>query len=128
METTQSQQQVLTDEQSVAGSSIPQQPTATFLVEAAIVYAANGLSVISTNQEKEANASWTKFQSEIPDEATLRSWTSRFQGVAIISGKLSGVEVVDIDEKKNIDAESLMERFAKLVHKSKPGLLDRLVD
>ena len=47
--------------------------------------------------------------------------------MAIISGKLSGVEVVDIDEKKNIDAESLMERFARLVQESKPGLLDRLV-
>ena len=129
METTQSQQQVLTDEQSVAGSSIPLLPSVPSIVETAIAYAAAGLSVIPVSTKKiPALPEWKPFQTEIAGEATIRGWNFPSNGIALVCGAVSGnLETIDIDEKYNLDNESLFDRYKRVVDTQRPGLFEKLV-
>jgi hypothetical protein len=115
------------NEQLVSETPMLQQTSATNIVETAIAYAAKGLSVIPIDHDKTAKVQWKKYMKEIPTETTLHSWTSLFQNIAIITGKTSGVEVIDIDEKYNVGSVSLINQFSELVRVEQPGLMDRLV-
>ena len=98
--------------------------------QAALAYAGASLSVIPVKQDKSpAVKSWTEFQTNLVTESTIREWyTSGPPGVGIICGAVSGnIECIDIDEKYNLEAISLLERFSALVDGQAPRLLSRLV-
>ena len=117
-----------TNDHSVVGSSIQQQPVATSLVETAIAYAANDLSVIPVSKFKHPELSWKPFQEHIASDDTIRSWKFASCGIGIVCGTVSGgLEIVDIDEKYNVDNESLYDRYKRLVDASCPGLFEKLV-
>lgn len=58
------------------------------LISAAVELAAKGFSVVPVNAEKRARGSWKRYQTEIADEGTIRSW--RPAGIAVVGGKVSG--------------------------------------
>jgi hypothetical protein len=63
---------------------------------AALAYAALGLSIIPLDGKRPALKSWTQFQQQRADEATIRSWT--FGNVGIVCGAVSGnLVVLDLD-------------------------------
>lgn len=63
---------------------------------AALAYAALGLSIIPLDGKRPALKSWTAFQQQQADEATIRSWT--FGNVGIVCGAVSGnLVVLDLD-------------------------------
>ncbi len=75
-----------------------------YCLEAAIGYAKDGYSVIpiSANGEKKRPAvNWTEWQTRKADETQIRNWWKVFPdaGVGIVTGKLSGLVVMDIDPK-----------------------------
>jgi len=83
-------------------------------VEIAIKNLSLGLSVIpvagkiyagnSPEAAKRPLVKWTPYQSKLPSEKEVRYWYSKFPdaGVAIITGKISGIVVVDFDAPEAI--------------------------
>ena len=76
----------------------------TYALDAALGYAKDGYSVIpiSPNGEKKMPAvKWTEWQTRKADETQIRNWWKVFPeaGVGIVTGKLSGLVVMDIDPK-----------------------------
>ena len=72
---------------------------------AALHYAACGCSVIPVNQDKTPLLkTWKEFQSRIASREEILSWFRRFPvaNIAIVTGKISGITVVDIDIKEKI--------------------------
>ncbi|NUQ03096.1 MAG: bifunctional DNA primase/polymerase [Anaerolineae bacterium] len=66
------------------------------ILSAALAYAALGLSVIPLDGKRPALKSWTQYQQQRADEATIRSWT--FGNVGIVCGAVSGnLVVLDLD-------------------------------
>ncbi len=74
---------------------------------AAVAYAREfGWSVIPTHPTtKKPVIPWARYQQEIADEATIRAWFAKYQaaGVAVITGAVSGLWVVDIDSAAGRD-------------------------
>lgn len=70
------------------------------LLEAARHYLALGVNIIPTRGKSPALASWTEFQTRFATEDDLRVWKSAANatGIAAITGKLSGIAVVDVDD------------------------------
>jgi uridine kinase len=63
---------------------------------AALAYATLGMSVIPLDGKRPALKSWTRYQQERADEATIRSWT--FGNIGIVCGAVSGnLVVLDLD-------------------------------
>jgi hypothetical protein len=99
---------------------------------AALRYAAAGLSVIPLqlpNKSPYGISSWAPLQTTIASTDEIAGWFSRPNAqVGIVCGKISGnLEMIDFDEKYNVDPETLMERFKCVVDKIAPGLMDKLV-
>ncbi|MFA5833957.1 MAG: VapE domain-containing protein [Bacteroidota bacterium] len=99
---------------------------------AAIAYAAAGLSVLPLElPEKKPSgiASWIPLQQTIASSEEIRRWYMRPNiQVGIICGKISnGLELLDFDEKYNIENMSLFLRFSSIVESLSPGLIDKLV-
>ena len=95
------------------------------LLNCAINYANNGLSVIPTDASKTSIYPWKKYQSQIASEDTIRQMFSnpKAQGIAVICGAISGnLEVIDIDCKYGINFDDYM---AKLLDYS-PQLFAKL--
>ena len=68
-------------------------------------YRKRGFSIIPIkNGSKEASVSWKEFQARRPTKQELKSWGKTFPdaNVAIVTGKVSGVVVVDADSKDAI--------------------------
>lgn len=68
----------------------------------AFEYAVRGYSVIPIRKNKLPQIdSWRKYQTEPADEAQIEEWWTKFPGanVGIVTGKVSGITVVDIDTK-----------------------------
>ncbi len=63
---------------------------------AALAYAALGLSIIPLDGKRPALKSWTQFQQQRADEATIRTWT--FGNIGIVCGGVSdNLVVLDLD-------------------------------
>lgn len=95
------------------------------LLNCAINYANNGLSVIPTDTSKTSIYPWKRFQSTIASEQDIRSMFSnpKAKGIAVICGAVSGnLEVIDIDCKYGINFDDYM---AKLLDYS-PKLFAKL--
>lgn len=68
------------------------------LIHAVREYTAKGLSVIPTHNKVPVIKSWKVFQVRIPNEDDLLEWSGTFpSGLAVVTGDISGVCVVDID-------------------------------
>ena len=105
--------------------ALPQSMTAT-----AIQYMNGGLSVIPTNKEKKpALYAWKSFQSNRASINEISKWWgSNDYSIAIICGSVSdNLELIDFDEKHNLDSVPLFDRWQDLVNAQRPGLIDRLV-
>ncbi len=79
--------------------------------EAALEYLGRGWSVIPVREKaKRPAVPWKAYQDKCVSEKTLREWYSRSPGfnVAIVTGKLSGLVVVDVDPRHG-GTESLAE-------------------
>jgi len=73
---------------------------------AAIAYQSDGLSVIPIKAEsKESLVAWRRFQDERADETMIRDWFAQFPdaGVGIVTGAISGLVVIDIDNRNGGD-------------------------
>ena len=100
------------------------------MTETALKYVKSGLSVIPTNKNKRpALQSWTPFQHNRADLIELSKWwITSDHSIATICGKVSGnLELIDFDEKYNINNSSLFEQWRMLVEIQRPGLVGRLV-
>ena len=99
------------------------------ITETALSYVKSGLSVIPIGNDKQPTIQWKPFQSVLPQTRELLSWWSSPKGaMAVVCGEGSGgLEGIDLDERYNIDKESLFGRWKTLVNLERPGLVDRLV-
>lgn len=68
-------------------------------------YLEQGFSVIPFNSKrKKGIVDWTEFQERMPTEDEIKEWFGnerQFKGMAIITGGISGLAVVDIDSHKD---------------------------
>ena len=71
------------------------------VVEAAIKYASRGWSVFPVGGNKRPLASWEAFQRRIATEEEITAWYDHWHnaGLAIATGRISGLVVLDIDPK-----------------------------
>jgi hypothetical protein len=71
------------------------------LRDAALKYAKKGFSVIPVSFIKRPLVDWKRYQDEIASSETIEVWWRQFPlaNVGIITGKISGISVVDIDPR-----------------------------
>ena len=93
--------------------------------EAAVEYATMGFSVIPVSRDKKPLIKWAEFQKRIATHDELSSWRQRWPeaNVAIVTGSVSGIAVVDADGKEgerwiadNAPKTSVYSRTRKGVH------------
>ena len=127
------QQERVTEEQKVQANGLKQQQyllaAPESMTDTAIQYVNCGLSVVPIGNDKKPTVSWKAFQSHRPATSELTKWwANRNLSIGIICGQISGnLEVIDFDEKYNIDPKSIFERWRELVELELPGLVDTLV-
>ena len=86
-------------------------------------YVQAGFSCVPVRADgsKAAAIGWKEFTTRRPTIAESQEWESRYQGVAIIGGAISGnLEVIDIDEP------ALVRPFIDAVKSQDATLVDRL--
>ena len=81
---------------------------------AALHYCRLGWSIVPAAAEgKRALVSWKRWQSQAPDEELVERWWTRWPkaNIAVITGRLSGVVVIDVDPRHGGDrALALLEQ------------------
>lgn len=72
---------------------------------AALSYLSKGLSVIPVGKDKKPLFSWKEFTERRPTKAEIEKWWTEFPkaGVAIITGKISNLTVIDVEKDGQID-------------------------
>ena len=101
---------------------------------AAREYCAAGLSPIPIGKQSKsppAGFGWRAFQRRRPTDDELRAWVSRFPGLGVVCGKVSGHRSADgeaVDALEVLDLESIapLNEFRQHVDEAAPGLFDRL--
>jgi putative DNA primase/helicase len=75
------------------------------LLEAALKYQVKGLSVIPCAKDKKPLISWLPYQTNRASVAQIQEWWDKYPGanVGIITGKISGITVIDLDSQEAID-------------------------
>jgi len=92
------------------------------LLEAAKGYLSQGLNVIPTIGKVPALKTWGEFQTRFVNKDDLRGWESAANatGLAAITGKLSGIVVVDIDDLNRLHEfewpETVQARTGRGIH------------
>lgn len=68
--------------------------------EKALEYLSHNISVIPCGVDKKPLVSWKKYQTRIATKEEVKSWFSKFPDmqIGIVTGKISGLIVVDIDD------------------------------
>ncbi len=75
-------------------------------------YLENGWVLIPiATRSKKPLVSWQQYQTTKPTDAEYEKWFSYEHNVAVITGKLSGITVIDIDKKEN--CKELLEKLPK---------------
>lgn len=77
------------------------------MIEIAKKYIAAGFSVIPVENKRPA-VEWKEYQTRYATDEELASWFPRFSQIGIVTGKISGITVVDVDVKSG-GLESLKE-------------------
>ena len=74
------------------------------VLEQALSYAKKGLSVIQVGQDKKPIQKWQEFQERIATEDEIRGWYKWLpnSNVGIVTGKISGITVVDVESGGDI--------------------------
>jgi len=72
---------------------------------AALSYQKMGFSVIPVKKNKKPYIAWEVYQKERPDPDLIRQWWKKWPSanVAIVTGKISGVTVIDIDTESGLE-------------------------
>jgi hypothetical protein len=76
-------------------------------LEMALKYASLGWSILPIGAGEDGKAplisTWVQYQKERPSEDLIRSWWGKWPNanIAVVTGRLSGISVVDIDCKKD---------------------------
>jgi hypothetical protein len=106
------------------------------LLKAALWYQKNGYSVIPVKKNKKPYIKWEKYQTERADPGQVTTWWKKWPhaNIAIVTGKISGIDVVDCDSEDGKSAlndflpETLILPISKTPHgyhyffKHSPGL------
>jgi RecA/RadA recombinase len=76
------------------------------LKKSAIYLRSNGFSVIPVGPDKKPLVAWKEFQSRAASETEIDNWWARFPdaNLAVVTGKISGLTVIDCDSSAAIDA------------------------
>ncbi len=79
--------------------------TSNKILQAALEYAKMGFSVIPVGRNKKPYINWKEWQSKKADEKRIRSWFNKYEkaNVGIVTGKISGIVVVDVEAGGKID-------------------------
>ncbi|MFA5324207.1 MAG: bifunctional DNA primase/polymerase [Smithella sp.] len=82
------------------------------VLETALKYSSIGYSVIPVKKDKTPLLPWELYQKERADEGKIRSWASKWpdMNIAIVTGSISGLTVVDCDSQEAIEA------FEHMIH------------
>ncbi len=96
------------------------------MYKAAIKYAEEyGFSIIPIRPDKKPFVKWVNYQKEKPTHAQIKEWWTRWPkaNVGIVTGKISGVDVVDCDSEAGKEAlnEYLSDTFITPVSKTPKG-------
>ncbi len=77
------------------------------MIEKALYYLSKGFSVIPINEKSKTPAisSWKEFQNRKPTEKELHLWFSNGnkRNIGIVTGRISGLAVVDLDSDKAVE-------------------------
>lgn len=82
----------------------PQTQTTNKMLEAALAYIRKGVSIVPVNG-KIPRIKWEEFQTRKPTEEEIRTWWNLWPdaGIALITGKISNVTVVDVEAGGDVD-------------------------
>lgn len=69
------------------------------MIDIAKKYIAAGFSVIPVGTDKKPIVQWREYQTRYATDAELEEWFSEPRNIGIVTGKISGITVVDIDAK-----------------------------
>jgi hypothetical protein len=75
------------------------------ILDSALRYAELGLSVIPVGRDKKPLIAWQRYQEERATKEQILSWWKKFPNanVAIVTGKISGIVVIDVEAGGSID-------------------------
>ncbi len=75
------------------------------MLNAALSYAEMGFSIIPVGIDKKPLLNWKKYQAEKASAATIKEWFAQFTflNIAIVTGSISGVAVVDVEKGGSVD-------------------------
>ena len=76
------------------------------VLNAALKYHKQGLSVIPCNRDKTPLVAWAEFQKRLATEEEIKEWFNKWPeaNIAIVTGKLSNLTVLDCDSTEAIEA------------------------
>ena len=88
----------------------------------AMEYVSRGMSIFPVNADKKPLVDWGEYQKRCPTDAEVEQWwqQSPDAGIAIVTGKISGISVVDVDTYKGGDPSPFPE--TKTVETTTDGL------
>jgi len=87
---------------------------ASMMREAALFYRRRGWSVLPISSvSKKPLLDWYEFQTRLPAEQEINAWWTKYPsaGVGIVTGKLSGLVVLDVDPKHGADPNHIYRAY-----------------
>lgn len=87
----------------MAEPNIPRRKSEPSMLDAALHYFKHGWNIIPVNRKKEPLLDkWKQYQQQRVTEENVRKWWGRWPsaGVAVLTGAISGVVVIDVDEEQ----------------------------
>ncbi|GAF82830.1 unnamed protein product, partial [marine sediment metagenome] len=75
------------------------------IIDSALKYESMGFSVIPVQKNKKPYIAWEKYQKEKASIELIKQWWDKYPNanVGIVTGEISGIDVIDIDSKKGLD-------------------------
>lgn len=76
------------------------------LLNAALAYAGRGFSVLPCRPDKKPYIPWVEFQKRRATDQEIRTWWGKWPGamVAVVTGEISGIFVIDCDTPEGFEA------------------------
>lgn len=93
------------------------------MLKEALEYLNRGLSVFPLHIRSKIPAiEWAKYQKERPSEDQVREWFAIDRNIAIATGNVSGLVVIDVDCNKGGNAQLYLDKFpTKMIAKTGKG-------